>query len=49
MHYLLSSWPVHFLVFLERLQQLLQEEYHYSGESLTVYRWNKLMLQQSSA
>lgn len=45
MHYLLSSWPVHFLVFLERLQQLLQEEYHYSGESLTVYRWNKLMLQ----
>jgi hypothetical protein len=45
MHYLLSSWPVHFLVFLERLQRLLQEEYLYSDISLTVYRWNKSMLQ----
>lgn len=45
MHYLLSSWPVHFLVFLERLQRLLQEEYHYSSESPTVLKWNKSMLQ----
>lgn len=45
MHYLLSSWPVHFLVFLEHLQRLLQEEYHYSSESPAVHRWNKSMLQ----
>ncbi len=45
MHYLLSSWPVHFLVFLERLQRLLQEEYHYSSEIPAVHRWNKSMLQ----
>jgi len=45
MHYLLSSWPIHFLVFLEHLQQLLQEEYHYSSESPTILKWNKSMLQ----
>jgi TniQ len=45
MHYLLSNWPVHFLIFLELLQRLLQEEYHYSSESPTVLKWNKSMLQ----
>jgi TniQ len=45
MHYLLSSWPVHFLVFLERLQRLLQEAYHYSSESPAIHRWNKSILQ----
>jgi hypothetical protein len=45
MHYLLSSWPIHFLVFLECLQRLLLEEYHYSSESPIVLTWNKSMLQ----
>lgn len=45
MDYLLSSWPMHFLVFLERLQRFLQEEYHYSSESPIVLKWNKSMLQ----
>ncbi len=44
LHYLLAGWPAHFLAFLDRVQRVIQEEYHYPAESSLVLNWNAAMV-----
>lgn len=46
-HYLLDAWPVHFLVFLDRLQRLLQDIYHYAPESAVVLKWAQALVREN--
>ncbi len=43
-HFLSTAWPLHVLVFLERVQHLLQEELQYAHNSELVQRWLKAMV-----
>ena len=43
-HYLQDAWPLHFLVFVERLERLLQEEYLYTRESTVRRGWAEAMV-----
>jgi hypothetical protein len=44
LHYLLAGWPAHFLAFLDRVQRVIQEEYHYPAESSLVLNWASAMV-----
>ncbi|MFL5661832.1 MAG: TniQ family protein [Ktedonobacteraceae bacterium] len=44
LHYLLAGWPAHFLAFLDRVQRIIQEEYHYPAESALVLNWASAMV-----
>jgi len=44
LHYLLAAWPAHFLAFLDRVQRVIQEEYHYPAESSLVLNWASAMV-----
>ncbi len=44
LHYLLAGWPAHFLVFLDRVQRIIQEEYHYPAESALILNWASAMV-----
>jgi TniQ len=43
-HYLSGAWPLHFLVFQERLEHFLQEEFHYAHTSEVMTRWRQAMV-----
>ena len=45
LHYLLADWPAHFLSFLDRIQRVMQEEYHYPAEGALVLDWGSAMVQ----
>lgn len=42
--YLLIAWPAHILAFLSLLPRVLQEEYHYTAESLLLHNWSVEMV-----
>ena len=44
LHYLLATWPAHFLAFLYCVQRVIQEEYHYPAESALVLNWASAMV-----
>ena len=44
LHYLLAAWPAHFPAFLDRVQRVIQEEYHYPAESALVLNWASAMV-----
>jgi hypothetical protein len=44
LHYLLAGWPTHFLTFLDCVQRMIQEVYHYPAESSLVLNWASAMV-----
>jgi TniQ len=45
-HYLMGRWPYHLLIFLERLERVLQEEFRYARESHIIQQWMQKLVQK---